>query len=64
MTKYRKQSKQPKPLTQQQLIDQFRRGMAQHGYSVDVATGSGLYTPALSLQAWPKQERRQDGERA
>ena len=64
MSTYRKQSRQPKPLTQQQLIDQFRRGMAQHGYSVDVATGSGLYTPALSLQAWPKQERKPDGERA
>ena len=54
MTTYRKQSKQPKLQTKQQIIDRFKRDMERHGYTVLPVYGSGRYSPALEVSVWPK----------
>ena len=59
---YRKQSKQPKPLTMQQVLARFKRDMREMGYSVDETRGNGRYAPALSLQMWPSMDKKEAGK--
>lgn len=56
MNTYKHQSRQPKPLTAQQILDRFKRDMQALGYAVDIDHGSGLYAPLVQLNVWPKQE--------
>ncbi len=63
MSAYTKQSKRPKPAKPQELIDRFKRDMAEAGFDVFPIYNLGSpYMPNVTIEIW--QRRNTEGKEA
>lgn len=56
MNTYRKQSRRPKPVPANKVLERFRREMAELGFDVFIDYGSGNYQPNVTVSAWKREE--------
>lgn len=60
MNTFKRQSKQPKPATVQEIIQRFKRDIEAAGMNAEAVYSLGSpYTPVVSIEIWPKKAEKE-----